>query len=85
MNFQDYPRYDMDTLQRKVHVVIGPDRFKAGDPLQEGEWEEVFRLCAIEYTFRRIPLISARTMMILESLSAERVLRDDDRYLSLLG
>lgn len=73
MDFQSYPRYDMETVNRKVHAIIGTERMKAHDNLSEEEWERVFAMCAKEYTYRGIRLISARTMNHIEMLGANRV------------
>jgi hypothetical protein len=66
LDFQDYPRYDRETMTRKVTAVIGPERAAAFDNLDDDEWSRVFELCAMEYTMRRILLVSARTMNQLE-------------------
>lgn len=69
IDFQAYPRYDRETLTRKVHAVIGTDRMKVDDGLSDDEWLEVFRLCEKEYRYRKLPIVSARTMHVIERLS----------------
>lgn len=78
MDFLDYPRYDKETLLRKCHAVLGEEQFMAGVPLTDGEWKQVFDLCEIEYRFRRIPIVSTRTMHRLEAMAEHQEL--SDRY-----
>lgn len=75
-----YPRYDSDTLTRKIRKVVGYV-VKGEMRLDDLQWRMVMDECAREYRLRGIRLVSSAAMSRMEyngaSLAAQRLQRRD--------